>query len=410
MVIEARSSGFSGLQPTRPRPAHPSRSGDAKAASGPTFTVELRTSADLEGVLPAWRALAQRAIEPTPFADPDVLLPALQHLPDGRHVSLLLVWRNDASGRALGGLFPLLIPRSPFASHETRLWQPVLLEFAMPPIDAATAPATIEAALSFCATRGRRSGPLSLPRVPQGSPLMAALGTMTTRPRLGWLAGSMRSDGRRLMTLAATGGASAGEHRGSMGRSGFTVEHARNPLQLRDAVETFLSIEAMAAGACGARAIIQDPGSATFVRTMTRQLGRTQRCRVEIVRPDGDAPAAAIAIDSAGATFAWVAAAAQLGPAGDWLVAYLAEMAKRQGKRLFIVGDDSLSREGAARAGLQLVDVADVLVTAPSGRDPVLAGSLKRRINLGLRDIRVANQRRLHGLLQLRLLRAGRAG
>lgn len=45
-------------------------------------------------LLAAWHDLAARAVEPNPYNEPDFVLPALRHLPGGRAVGLLVVWRG----------------------------------------------------------------------------------------------------------------------------------------------------------------------------------------------------------------------------------------------------------------------------------------------------------------------------
>src|SRR5690242_8531183 len=103
VVMEARSLGDSGSIPARER--RPERAPAARpgAIADGAYAVELRAAAEMQGDLEAWRALAQRAVEPSLAAEPEVLLPAMQHLPDGRHAVLLLVWQKAAAGRVLRG-------------------------------------------------------------------------------------------------------------------------------------------------------------------------------------------------------------------------------------------------------------------------------------------------------------------
>src|SRR5215212_11980060 len=118
-----RSAPFFGTGPVSPRPA-PRRLRPAWTQPGGVYEVELRTAHEIGADLAAWRALAERSVEPALFADPDVLLPALQHLPDGRQISLILVWQPAAPARLLRGLFPVAMQRIPLAPGEVRLWQP----------------------------------------------------------------------------------------------------------------------------------------------------------------------------------------------------------------------------------------------------------------------------------------------
>ena len=59
-------------------------------------TVRLLAPADVTpAVEAAWRALADRAAEPNPCNEPDMLLPAMRLLPDGDRVRLLTVTDGD---------------------------------------------------------------------------------------------------------------------------------------------------------------------------------------------------------------------------------------------------------------------------------------------------------------------------
>jgi CelD/BcsL family acetyltransferase involved in cellulose biosynthesis len=48
-----------------------------------------------DALLSAWRELAADAVEPNPFFDPQLLVPAVRWLPGGKDVRLLTVWRNE---------------------------------------------------------------------------------------------------------------------------------------------------------------------------------------------------------------------------------------------------------------------------------------------------------------------------
>src|SRR4051794_15208651 len=228
--MEARFSGVAGSIPARDgRPERVSAARAGASADG-AYAVELRAAADIQGDLEAWRALGRRAVEPSLFAEPDVLLPAMQHLADGRQAGLLLVWQKGAAGRALRGLFPVVMPRVPLAPGEIRLWQPALLGFGMPLVDEERPAEIVAAALSFCASRGARYGSLMLPRLPAQGPLAEALAAMSrsSARRLERLPDAGRE--APLLALTDAGRLRAGAHRSGLGGSGFTVEHARGPL------------------------------------------------------------------------------------------------------------------------------------------------------------------------------------
>lgn len=61
-----------------------------------------RNLAELESIVPAWDALARDALEPNPFYESWMLLPALRAFGAGQDVRVVLVWQ----GERLAGLFP----------------------------------------------------------------------------------------------------------------------------------------------------------------------------------------------------------------------------------------------------------------------------------------------------------------
>lgn len=87
----------------------------AAARSGPDFRVRVLTElSELEALVPEWDALASQALEPNPFYESWMLLPALQLLVPRGAWQVLVVERASAStpkGARLVGLFPLSLPR-----------------------------------------------------------------------------------------------------------------------------------------------------------------------------------------------------------------------------------------------------------------------------------------------------------
>jgi len=125
----------------------------------------------LERYLPEWRQLAANAIEPNPFYEPALLLPALRELRGDADVEIALVFRDEGRPTArLIGLFPF--ERRPryrgFPIPTLRLWKHLHAFLCTPLVDATCAGASLrglfrglaasrEAALvdfAFCAADG----------------------------------------------------------------------------------------------------------------------------------------------------------------------------------------------------------------------------------------------------------------
>ena len=100
----------------------------------------------LESHLPEWRRLAANALEPNPFYEPALLLPALRELRGDAAVVVALVFRGEPGPRSrLIGLFPFERRRRqrgvPLAS--LRLWKHLHAFLCTPLVDAACASASL---------------------------------------------------------------------------------------------------------------------------------------------------------------------------------------------------------------------------------------------------------------------------
>jgi len=286
------SASVKGLSPRLPR------------IEGP-LCVEIRRAGDMRAVTDAWRHLMPRALEPSVFAEPGFLLPALQHLPEGPHVAMLCVWQGPPEKSMLRGLFPVLAPRLSFAGRDVRIWRPPL-SFGNPAlVDGDFADAVLEALVADLSDRG--AARLLFPQVPLQGNFAAVLRAFARRPQrpleILELNDSLQ-DGPTAEALDRPGpriGSDRLWERLSE-RGEVRIERAQEARAVRDAVEEFLVLEALARGSA---ALIRDVGTASFVRTMTRELARSRRCRVDVMRIGGKPVAAAIILKSAQRAWLW---------------------------------------------------------------------------------------------------------
>jgi CelD/BcsL family acetyltransferase involved in cellulose biosynthesis len=265
------------------------------------ITLEVRQPAAMRAVVDAWRRLAERALEPNVFAEPGYLLPALQHLTAGRDVAILCAWQGPPQDGRLRGLVPIVTPRlAALAGRAVRLWRPPLSCGPAALVDETCPEAVLEAVLAELADRGAAG--LLFPQLPLQGPTAAALRAVAGR--------AQRALGVLTPNKAANpppGGPGAGfdpedQHRRLSAMGEVRIERAQEPRSVRDAVEEFLALEASGSGRA---ALIQDVGAATFVRTMTRDLARSRRCRVDVMRAGGRPVAAAITLKGARVVWLW---------------------------------------------------------------------------------------------------------
>jgi hypothetical protein len=268
--------------------------------------IEVRGALDLDAAADAWTRLARRALEPSPFCEHAFLATAARHLPEGRLLDTLFVWR----GETLLGVAPVAGPRLGAPLRRLAPWRVALLPEATPLIDRDEAPRVVGALLAFAA---ERRVPLILGDVPAGSALARTLGEAGLR------------------TFAAPGVEAVATGTSAPAAAGLEIVVARSPGEIRDAVEIFLALEAETALARRAPALVQDPGRANLVRAASRRAAREKACRVLLAKRDGRPVAALVcaratawlstqADDAPGAVAALLARARIAPPAAraDW--------------------------------------------------------------------------------------------
>jgi Acetyltransferase (GNAT) domain len=368
---------------------------DRIAAPRRRYLAEMRSAAEMQAEIEAWRELARRAIEPNVFAEPELVLPGIQHLPDGRGVTLLLVWEGPAAtaeGGMLRAVWPVAMPRHGLARH-VALWSPGPGSSAVPLVDS-TAPADIiETALDHLAERATRRTGLALSQVPTDGAFAAALRSAATRT--GRQLRPVATGRRRVLVTAGLDAAVEPMRRAVVdalrdGRQrlstlgGVEMDHARSARWIRDAVEELLVLDATGSVTGRRDALLGTSGMASFIRIATRQLAGDGRCRVDCLRMDGRAVAAAIIIESAGQAWLWhVAAEAGLADAAP-ATQLLLDVTRTQ-----------LDRPGFARTEACMAPsapVIDALWSEQTTADYVMAirplwqpATLAARIGAGLR-------------------------
>ena len=115
----------------------------------------------------AWLILIRNALEANAFLEPSFLLPAAQHLAQGRRPVFLFVWDDRAAHRpALIGLCPVLI--DPHARTVTA-WRHDYAAAGAPLLDFARAPLAVRALLDWVARHTGACG-LMLPMLAEFGP------------------------------------------------------------------------------------------------------------------------------------------------------------------------------------------------------------------------------------------------
>ncbi|MDP4003133.1 hypothetical protein [Methylobacterium sp. NEAU K] len=245
-----------------------------------------RPGAVEDGAVAAWRALLARNAIVDPLRDPDHLLPLAQHRPAGRRIALALAWSRDAATgpEILRGVVPLAMPH-PVWGRRAEPWQPA--EADPPGLVDMTAAEAVDRALRARLAALRRPirlvGSVETARVPApGRPTRAV-------DRPAW---------PRAIPADALLGV---RPEGWDAPAASEILAVHEPAAVRDAVETFLALDARTAR----RPIVADPSEASLVRVVSRLFGRRGALRVEFLRRAGEIVAGTLHLGAGPASVAW---------------------------------------------------------------------------------------------------------
>jgi CelD/BcsL family acetyltransferase involved in cellulose biosynthesis len=278
------------------------------------FTIEqrpLRAMAELEA---AWADLASRALEANPFYEYAFAAGGGQHLPEGRHVTAVLVWTGKGETRRLLGFFPVVLPRHGWLGAPARLWRPSLVPLGVPLVDRDEAAGVVGAFFDHLTRRGARAPGVLFPVIAEDDAFAATLAEVAQARHL-----AMRHFARHKRAvlrpsadadfISLRSARKEKELRRQLRRLGeigqVSFSHARQPQAVRQAVEYFLALEASGWKAAAGTALLQQPGAAAFVRAMTRRLASESRCEVHMLCLDERPIAAGIVLKSGSKAFFW---------------------------------------------------------------------------------------------------------
>jgi hypothetical protein len=340
------------------------------------YDLELRAPRAAGDILVEWRALEQRAVEPNLFAGPDFLAAATTHLDAVRDLKVLLIWR----GSLLEGAIPLTSTSMGFTSREVRTPQVEHGCSCAPLLDARNAEAVLAAACTWLASR---HGSIVFEGLADDGPFRALLHGFAERT------------GRRMLRLERESRHHEPTLPGNFAPvatlpvdAGANIDRALDPVAIRAAVEDYLLLEAQDALAHGRPALIQQPGQANMVRTVTRQLGRSKQCQVFTLRLGGRVAASAIILLEPGLARVWKFAAdpqLRIYPVEDLLKKRVERLLTRRVSVGALVGRSEHENSSAAYR----------MALKPGAKPDSIARRLGERVRKSADTLATAAQRRL---------------
>ncbi len=264
----------------------------------------------------AWTDLMTRSMERNVFLEPGFALTAAQHFPPARRPSFLVVSDADKANapERLIGVCALDVPDG-FKSL-THGWLPKQAALGTPLLDKTQGVEAIDLMLAWIEREQPQTAGLLLPSIADNGPTAALLRERAEARSLelrsidmgerAILYGGVDVEQMLHKAMSAKHVKELRRQRRRLEDMGeLTYSSAASPAEIRLAVEAFLTLEA--GGWKGGRgtALLSDPATASFVRTMTRRLAREGKCRVDSLDLNGVPIAMGIVLSTGANAFLW---------------------------------------------------------------------------------------------------------
>ena len=285
----------------------PQGRGAVAPAHGPGIgdtSVAVLDPRELAAIEPAWRSLAERALEPNVFFGPEMARAGLAHLPEGTEARVLVAWRGVGEARRLVGLLPVVRPRGRHA-NPLPVWRAA--EFygtlSTPLLDPERPDETLRAMLRAAAGHGQAG--ILLPFLHAGGPVGIALDEVCTRAglpqaflgqhRRALLRSPLRGAEYVRATLETRRRKEADRQRRRLndeGELGFHV--SRDPAGIASDLDAFLALETAGWKGKTGTDLAHSRGAEAFIRSAAAALASEDAFRVATLRLDGKVIAAGL--------------------------------------------------------------------------------------------------------------------
>ncbi|MBV1702761.1 MAG: GNAT family N-acetyltransferase [Hyphomicrobiales bacterium] len=299
------------------QPVKRSSNGWRYVAAGQTFLVESVDYLVAATHFDAWIALTHRAVEPNVFLDPCFILPAVQHFAMARRPAFLLVWdESEGDRRRLVGLAPVMSSRSRIGSTVAVTWMHEMAALGTPLIDRERSIETIDLMFDWMQREQPEVTGLLLPKLRRDGAIAALLKTrslLTGRELREFdlheravlrATPEPESNLKRMLSPRKAKNLRRQRHR-LTDQGDVRFVSARSITEVRAATEQFLALEAQGWKAKRGTALLNDPGSTTFTRTMSRLLARQGKCRIDALTLDGVPIAMGIVLRDDACAYLW---------------------------------------------------------------------------------------------------------
>jgi CelD/BcsL family acetyltransferase involved in cellulose biosynthesis len=258
----------------------------------------------------SWSDLIARSLEPNGFLEPAFTMAAAQHFLPGEQPLVMRLEGLDEPGRLLG-LFAWTKRRGSFGTL-ARVWCPPLMALGTPLVDSLRSAEVLDTVRAWFQREHPDVAGLHFTAVPARGPFVgllqesAAIHNLALRQfdphKRAMLRGGatelLFEQGGRMKELRR-------QRRRLAERGELTYRSAVTRAQVREAIEYFLALEAAGWKGRAGTALLCEPSTATFLRTMTREFAPGGRCRVDALELDGKPIAMGIVLSSKDQSWLW---------------------------------------------------------------------------------------------------------
>lgn len=364
--------------------------------------VELLSAEAMAGRRAAWSELILRSLEPNVFLEPDFALPAAQHIIAARRPAFLVVSDRahaDEPGELIG-LAALHMPRLGTRGL-AKFWCHAQAALGLPLLDRVRGGEALGLMLDWLAREQPGVSAVLFPCMPTAGPVMDLIRAQAVAGRLQLLSYDARarallhgdSDVQALLSskLSPKRLREIRRQRRRLAEVGALTFVRGEAADVRSATERFLALEASGWKGTRGTALLNDPGLATFARSMTRLLGCEGKCRIDSLELDGKPLAMGIVLTSGDQAFLWKIAYDERHAALSPGVQFIIDFTLRQTADRVITTTDSCAvpdHPMIDRLWPDRLEIADVLLAPTAGRPEAFAAAARReRIRRQLRAV-----------------------
>ncbi len=260
---------------------------------------------EAESLSPEWEELSRFSLDPNPFFEPAFALSLAQHAPQERRPRFLAI-REASSDHRLIGLFVL-------DTSGAQSWKSPFVAFGGPLLRRGRAQEALDALLVWLRAQPKNAAGFFHAQLDARSATCRALLAHSVRNHLPVQEFDRRY--RAAMSRNEQGVMSevTGKRRKELGRlmrrlqekGKVSFKSATSIPDVRNAVENFLTLEAMGWKGERGTALVCNPVLATFTRTALRRMAGLSRCRVETMLVDGQPVAMGLVLLSRDQAYFW---------------------------------------------------------------------------------------------------------